>query len=137
MAFFMLDDMCSYVGWRPDSDVELQGHVDLRDGNQGMGGIGLLSLASDTSVGQEIGIARRLFPRSQGWHIGWRTGGIKSAVRETDRLPIDCRGRCFPCLLLGRMVPPPQPDEDEPSEGDAKQNRAARGHYCLRFRFSE
>src|SRR5436853_7374263 len=102
-----------------------------------MRGIGLLSLPSDTSVGQEIGIALRLFPRGQGWHIGRRTGRIKSAVRESDRLPIDCRGRCFLCLLVGRTVPPSQPDEDEPPKGDPKQNRAAGGHYCLRFRFSE
>jgi len=61
MAFFMFDHMLGYPSWHPDRDVELQNHLDLRDGDGRMGGIRLSRLAADTGVGQEIGFALRVF----------------------------------------------------------------------------
>ena len=46
----------------PDGDVELQRHLDLRDGDGRVRGIRLPSLPANAGDRQEIGIALRVFP---------------------------------------------------------------------------
>jgi len=109
MAFLMFDHMLGYPDRHPDVDVELQGHGDLRDGEGLVCGIRLSRLPADTGVGQEIGIALRALARSQGRHIGWRRGRVKRAVRDRNRLLVDCRHRSFPMLPPRREAPPREP----------------------------
>ena len=122
MALLMFDHVLGYLGRHPDGNVELQRHLDLRDRDCRVRGVRLPSLSADTGIGKEFGIALRVFPSSQGRHIGRRSGRIKRAVREIDRLYINCRPGRFPMLTVRREIPPPEPADDKHSQQHTKYN---------------
>jgi len=95
MAFFVVDHMLGHSRRHPYVDVESQCHVDLRDGDDRVRGIGLLRLPANAGIGEEFGIAFRVFSRRQGWHAGRRRGRVKRVVRKSNRLFVDSRDRSF------------------------------------------
>jgi hypothetical protein len=106
MAPLMFGHVLAYPGWQPDADVELQRHVDLRDGNGRVRGIGLSSFPADTGVSLEVGIALCVFPWGKRRHIGRWSARIKRAAGENDRPLVDYRRVNFVQLSPRGKSPP-------------------------------
>src|ERR1700690_828874 len=97
----------------------------MRDGYGCVSGIRWSGLAADTGVGAEIGIALRIFPGAEGWHIGRGAGGVKRVGSQNNRLFGNCRARLFTELASRRETPPNEPAGDKACQQHAKDNYAA------------